>query len=142
MSTHESVQRDQSIEPGSDRSFGLTIGSILAAIGIYQFFSASPAYHWFLYSGVALIACGLALPAVLHPLNVVWTKFGLLLGRIVTPSVMFLVFTVSIVPIGLAMRLLGKDPLRLKRADDTTSYWIQRTPPGPSPELAPYSQIL
>ena len=75
---------------------------------------------------------GLAVPKLLHPLNMLWTKLGLLLGRIVTPVVMFLVYAISVVPIGLLLRLFGKDLLRLKPAD--SSYWIDRSPPGPPPE--------
>lgn len=132
MATHETLIRDDHIEPGSDRSFGLVVGGILAAIGGYQFFTGSSLYPWFATPGVILVVLGLVLPKLLHPLNILWTKLGLLLGRIVTPLVMFLVYAISVVPIGLLLRLFGKDLLRLKPADG--SYWIERTPPGPPPE--------
>ncbi len=134
MATHETIVHDDSIEPGSDRSFGLIVGGILAAIGVYQYISDSALYLWFLIPGTALVLAGLIFPSVLHPLNVVWTKLGVLLGRIVTPIVMFLVYAVSVVPIGLILRLSGKDLLGLKKGTDKSSYWIERTPPGPTPE--------
>lgn len=134
MSTHETVVRDEVIEPGSDRSFGLIVGGILSAIGLYQYFTGSMLYLWFLIPGVLLVLAGLAIPAVLHPLNVGWMKLGLLLGRIVTPIVMLLVYLISIVPIGLLLRASGKDLLSLKQGHDQQTYWVERTPPGPPPE--------
>lgn len=134
MTTHESVVRDEHVEPGSDRSFGLTVGGILTAIGAYQFYAQSSLALWFGVPGVALLIFGLVAPGLLHPLNVAWMKLGLLLGRIVTPVVMFLVYAVSIVPIGILLRLSGKDLLRLRANPVNSTYWIQRTPPGPPPE--------
>jgi hypothetical protein len=75
---------------------------------------------------------GAAWPAPLRPLNRLWFRIGLLLHRIVTPVVMGLVFFCSVVPIGLLMRALGKDLLRLRREADAQSYWIEREPPGPA----------
>jgi hypothetical protein len=66
MSTHETIIHDNHVEPGSDRSFGLIVGGILAAIGIYQFFSGSALYLWFAGPGVALVLAGLAVPKLLH----------------------------------------------------------------------------
>ena len=134
MSTHENIGSDQAIQPGSDRSFGLVVGGILAAIGGYQWFTGSGLYLWLLLPGVALAVIGLAAPGLLHVLNVAWTRLGVLLGKIVTPLVMLLVYITTIVPIGLIMRLAGKDLLGLKRAEAGASYWIERTPHGPAPE--------
>ena len=70
----------------------------------------------------------------LAPLNKWWTKLGVLLYRIVSPVVLGLLFYLTVTPIALLLRLLGKDPLRLRRDPDGASYWIDRTPPGPAPE--------
>jgi hypothetical protein len=78
---------------------------------------------------LAIIAEG-----VLSPLNKAWMKLGLLLSKIVTPVVMGLIFYTTVTPIGLIMRLLRKDLLRIKRDPETDTYWIQRDPPGPEPE--------
>ena len=75
-----------------------------------------------------LLAC---VPATLKPLNRMWFKFGLLLHKVVNPIVMALVFFGTVLPTGLIMRALGKDPLRLKWQPDANSYWIERRPPGP-----------
>jgi hypothetical protein len=134
LSTHESVQRDETIEPGSDRNFGLIVGGILAAIGIYQLTSGSELSPWFIGCGVLLMVLGLIAPGVLHPLNRAWTHLGIMLGRIVTPIVMFIVYVISVVPIGLLLRLFGKNPLALQPDATASSYWIKRVPPGPPPE--------
>jgi hypothetical protein len=61
-------------------------------------------------------------------------KLGLLLSRIVTPVVMGVVFFAVVTPVALILRVLGKDPLRLKLDPTAATYWIDRIPPGPSPE--------
>ena len=71
---------------------------------------------------------------MLAPLNRLWMKFGGLLHRFVSPIVLGLLFFVVITPMGLAMRMLGKDPLKLRADTQSKSYWIDRTPPGPRPD--------
>jgi hypothetical protein len=68
---------------------------------------------------------------VLAPLKALWLRFGALLHIVVSPVLLGLFFFTAVVPIGLGLRLFGKDPLRLKRGAAT--YWIERQPPGPSP---------
>jgi hypothetical protein len=80
------------------------------------------------------LAAALLRPAKLHPLNLIWLKFGLLLHRVVNPVIMALLFYGTVLPTGLVMRMLGKDLLRLKREPGADSYWIVRQPPGPAPE--------
>jgi hypothetical protein len=84
--------------------------------------------------GAGLALLGLIAPRPLAPLNRAWTELGLLLSRVVTPVVMMLIYGLSVVPIGLGMRLLGHDPLRLKPAPEAETYWIKRDPPGPDPK--------
>jgi hypothetical protein len=71
---------------------------------------------------------------VLSPLNRLWLRFGLLLHKIVSPLVLGIMFFLVITPIGLLMRAVGKDLLRLKFDKRSSSYWIERLPPGPPPE--------
>jgi hypothetical protein len=73
-------------------------------------------------------------PAVLAPLNRIWTRFGLLLHRIVSPVVLGVMFFGVVTPMGLVMRALGKDPLRLRFDPAARTYWIERRPPGPAPD--------
>jgi hypothetical protein len=73
-------------------------------------------------------------PTLLASLNRLWIKLGVLLGKLVSPIALGVLFYGVLVPIGVVMRLTGKDPLRLKRDTGAASYWISRTPPGPPPD--------
>ena len=85
----------------------------------------APIVPWFALSiGLGLAAVSLTRPVLLKPLNIRWFRFGLLLHRIVNPLVMFAVFTVVFVPVGVVMRI-WRDPLRLRRPTGST-YWIER----------------
>ena len=146
MSNHETFTREDDIEGSTDRGFGLTVGGILLVIalvrvGLGWWSSGAVHFGWFEWAlggvGAALLVLGLIAPSILAPLNKAWTKLGLLLFKIVNPIVLGLIFLVTIVPIGLLLRAFGKDPLRLKFEPETTSYWITRDPPGPSPESMP-----
>ena len=134
MTTHETLVHSDDVVPGSDRGFGLVVGGILSIIGGYLYYTDSSLALYLLPPGILLFTIGLIYPSILHPLNVLWTKLGLLLGRIVTPIVMFIVFAVTVVPIGILLRVFGKDLLRLKKNTGGHSYWIERSPPGPSPD--------
>jgi len=146
MSTHETYSQSEEIEGSSDRSFGLTVGGILLAIaairiGLGWWSSGVVHLGWLEWAlgliGLPLALLGLVAPSVLAPLNKGWIKLGLLLFKIVNPIVLGLIFLLTILPIGLLLRLFGKDPLRLKFEPDAKSYWITRDPPGPTPDSMP-----
>jgi len=146
MSTHEDYAREETIESGSDRGFGLTVGGILLAIAFMRLSlswwrGGAVAPGWFDYGligvGLPLLLLGLTVPSLLAPLNRAWTQLGLLLFKVVNPIVLGLIFLVTILPIGLLLRAFGKDPLRLRFDPDAKSYWIPRDPPGPDPSTMP-----
>lgn len=130
---HEEISRDHEVKLGSNRSFGLVFCAAFTLIALLPLISGHPVRWWSLVVAAVFLLVALAAPAVLAPLNRLWAKVGLLLSKIVNPVIMALLFFVVITPIGLIMRALGKDPLRLKTTGET-SYWIVRTPPGPKPE--------
>jgi len=68
---------------------------------------------------------------LLTPLNKAWMKLGDLLGKVISPIVLGIIFFVLLAPVALVTRLLGRDELRLKMSN-SSSYWIDRTPPGPA----------
>jgi hypothetical protein len=114
----------------SDRSVGVVFAGV--AIAVAWFWRANPVViQWALGSAAILAALAFLAPRVLHPLNIVWFRFGLLLHKVMNPVVMLALFAVAIVPAGLIMQRL-RDPLRLKRPQDA-SYWIkidqQQQPP-------------
>jgi hypothetical protein len=131
---HENYSRDETVVGGSERSFGIVITAALAAISLLNWWQDGHSWRW--TGGVAalLLAATLLQPAALKPFNWLWLKFGLLLHKVMSPIVMALVFFGTVLPTGLVMRALGKDPLRLKRQPGATSYWIKRRPPGPTAE--------
>ena len=123
--------------PQSNRTFGLTVGGILAAVGCIRvahslWDGVSPAVGTlsatFWAVGAVLIALALVRPAWLALPNLLWFRLGLLLSRIVTPIILFLLYATCIVPIGVVMRRFGYDPLRLKRDADATTYWVAHKP--------------
>jgi Saxitoxin biosynthesis operon protein SxtJ len=131
---HEALHRDEAIDGPSDRKFGLTIGTVLGIIGGVRLVFGHNHWAWWLGAGLALALFALFLPAALHPLNRAWMLLGLVLYKIVNPIVMALLFFSTITPVGLLMRLFGKDPLRLRRDPTAASYWIEREPSGPPTE--------
>jgi hypothetical protein len=71
---------------------------------------------------------------VLAPLNKLWTKLGLLMGKVMAPIVLGLLLYLVVTPVGLLVRLFGGDPLKLKLDKNSKSYWVTREPPGPAPD--------
>ena len=137
MSTHEQYIAHSTIKTATDKSFGLTVGAILAAIALARWWwlgSLSWLMTAFLIVGIALVTLALIRPTLLAPLNRLWTKLALLMFHVVNPVVMLLLFIVTIIPAGLIMRSVGHDPLRRRFDPDARSYWIARDPPGPPPD--------
>jgi hypothetical protein len=131
---HESLDRTERHAASSNRSFGLIFAVVLAVIGLWPVLSGHTPRVGALVLGAAFLVAALLFPSLLGPLNQLWTKFGLLLHRVVSPVVLGIMFFIVITPIGLLMRSLGKNPLRLRVDDSAGSYWIHRRPPGPAPE--------
>lgn len=117
----------------TNRSFGLVFCGFFALLALFPLLSGGSVRLWSAIVSATFGATALFLPSVLTPLNRLWMRFGALLHRIVSPIVLALLFFVVITPFGLVMRLLGKDPLKL-RSEPVQTYWIDREPPGPQPE--------
>jgi hypothetical protein len=129
--------REQKVEAGSNRAFGITIGVVLGAIALVSFLFGGSHALWWLIGGVAFAVAGLLAPGLLGPLNRLWFRFGLLLHHVVNPLVLGLMFFAVITPLGLLMRLLGKRPLNLPFDKAASSYWVRRDPPGPARDSFP-----
>lgn len=131
---HESFERHEEVQGSSDKALGLVFGAFFLLIAVLPLFSGRGVRLW------ALIACGgfvgvaLIWPRLLSPLNRLWTRLGLLLHMVVSPIVLGIMFYAVITPMGVIMRLLGKDLLRLSFNPQLPTYWMERTPPGPKPE--------
>lgn len=134
MATHESFTSSHEVKTSSDKSFGLVFCGFFALVGLLPLLKHHPVRVWALIVSGAFLTLVFVKPALLHPLNVLWGRFGLLLNKVTNPLIMGVLFYGVMTPIALIMRLVGKDPLRLKRDAAAASYWIERNPPGPKPE--------
>jgi hypothetical protein len=119
--------------PGSNRSFGLVMAAVAAIFGCLPLLRLAPPHWWLIGIAVAFAAFALVVPRALYPLNYLWFRLGLLLHRVMSPLIIGAVFFLCVTPIGLILRLVGKDVLSLRRRADLASYWIARDPPGPAP---------
>lgn len=123
---HEDLGRKERVTIGSDRNFGLVIGAALAIFGLLPLLHGGALRLWLLGPAVIVLAIAITAPRFLAPFNLVWFWIGKILGLIVSPLVMMLLFFVTITPIGIAVRWSGKDLLRLRRRNDLSTYWIER----------------
>lgn len=131
---HESYTRDEQVDGSSDRSFGLVFAAFFALIGLLPLLLGKSPRIWALGTAGVFLLAALLFPSLLAPLNRLWLKLGLLLHRIVSPIALGIMFFLVITPMGLVMRAMGKDFLRLRLDPAARSYWIPREPPGPAPE--------
>jgi len=120
------VKSHHSVEPGSNRGLGIVFSVVFAIVGLYPLVHGGDIRIWALVIAALFLIVALVAPGLLTVPNRLWTKFGLLLGAIVAPIVMMLVFFVAVTPIGLFMRATGRDLLRQKRDPDAETYWIKR----------------
>jgi Saxitoxin biosynthesis operon protein SxtJ len=122
-------EHDEIVVGPSDRNFGFTMASVFALIGAFGWYKGSS--HAPLWLCIAAIFAGLTLwrPQSLGLANRAWLKLGLLMYRVVNPVIMAILFFGAILPIGLVMRMFGKDFLKLARDRSSPSYWLPRSDP-------------
>ncbi len=120
------------------RSFGWVVGGVLVVIAAVVWwrndFALTTAAMVLGGLGAALIVLGLTVPLILKPVYRVWMALAVVLGFVMTRVILTLVYYLVMTPIGLIMRLLGKDPLHRKPDPKAASYWIERTYPDDSKE--------
>ena len=116
------------VKISSNRSFGIVFFVVFLLIALYPLIYAEEIRIWSLIISIIFLILGLLNSKILAPLNKIWFKFGILLGKIVSPLIMGIIFFLVVTPIGLIMRLLGKDVLNLKY-NKNKSYWIEKNGP-------------
>ena len=124
-SLHETFASNDDIPLPSDRSVGWVFGGVALIVALV--WNSTP-WVWGPAAaiGLAFLTISFTVAGILRPLNIVWFKFGMLLNKIVSPVVMFVLFALTIVPAGFLMRL-RYDPMRSKRLSGQDSYWIDRS---------------
>ena len=98
----------------SNKSFGILFFIVFVLISIWPVIQGGSLRIWAIPIALLFLILGLMNSKLLNPLNIVWVKFGELLGRIIAPIVMSIIYFFIITPIGLFMRLTGKDLLKIK----------------------------
>ena len=114
------------IKIGSNRSFGITFFVVFLIVGIWPLLYSESIRIWSIIISLIFLFLGLIKSRHLTPLNKLWSRFGILLGSIVSPIVMGLVFFVVLTPVAIVMKLIGKDILKKKFNKNKKTYWIYR----------------
>ena len=117
--------KNSKIKISSNRSFGLVFFGFFLIVSFWPLLHENEIRIWSLIISLIFLILGILNSKHLTPLNKVWTKFGLLLGKIVSPIVMGIIFFIVITPIGFIMKLFGQDLLN-KKYSQNSSYWINR----------------
>lgn len=125
---------DEDIEISSDRSFGIVFAIVFLIIGLYPLISSGDIRWWSMIISICFLFLAFVFPRTLYPLNFMWMKLGFFLQRVVSPIVLSLVYIVSVIPIGIIMRLFKKDILSIKLDKSKESYWVTRGTRSPKKE--------
>ena len=116
------------VKISSNRSFGIVFFVVFLIIAIYPLTHSGDVRLWSVIISIIFLVLGLLNSKILTPLNKLWFKFGIFLGKIISPIIMGIIFFLVVTPIGLLMRLLGKDLINLKY-NNNKSYWIEKKGP-------------
>ena len=116
------------IKISSNRSFGVVFFIVFLLIALYPLLNNNEVRLWSLIISVLFLILGILNSKILSPLNKIWFKFGLLLGKIISPIIMGVIFFLVVTPIGFIMKVLGKDLINLK-FNNEKSYWIEKSGP-------------
>ena len=110
----------------SNRSFGLLFFIVFLGIGLWPLKNGQEINIYLIMISLFFLTLGLINSKILSPLNMAWIKFGEILGIIIAPIIMALVYFIILTPISLIVRMLGKDLLGLKFFKKQDTYWIER----------------
>ena len=114
------------IKISSNKSFGIVFFVVFLLIGLYPLIHDENIRIWSLIISCIFLVLGFLNSSILTPLNLLWFKFGILLGKLISPIIMGFVFFLVVTPTGLIMRLFKKDLLKLRK-NNAKSYWIERS---------------
>ena len=108
----------------SNRSFGIVFFFVFILISLWPLLNDENIRLWSFLISLVFLILGLLNSRVLYPLNKLWTNFGVLLGKFISPIIMLIIFFIVVTPTGLLMRLFKKNLLNLKKKKSET-YWIK-----------------
>tara|TARA_B100000965_G_scaffold382699_1_gene381282 strand:+ start:1440 stop:1829 length:390 start_codon:yes stop_codon:yes gene_type:complete len=119
---------NSNIKLPSNKNFGLVFFVVFLLIAFYPLLKHGEIKIWSLITSFIFLILGLLNSNILNPLNKIWFKIGIFLGRIVSPIVMGLIFFIVVTPIGIIMKIFKRDLLNLK-FNNNKSYWIEKNEP-------------
>jgi hypothetical protein len=117
------------VEESSPKSFGIVFSIVFLIVSLYPLTNFKGISIWALIVSIIFLLLAFLAPKILTLPNKLWFKFGILLGSMIAPIVMAFVYFATVLPIGLIMRLSGKDLLNQKLDKNSKSYWIERKEP-------------
>ena len=117
--------KDQKIKIGSNKSFGIVFFIVFLIIAFWPMLNGNEINYWLLAISIVFLILGLINSKILTPLNKIWFKFGILLGNVIAPIVMGIIFFLIVTPTSIIMKILGKDLLNLKKTKNQT-YWNKK----------------
>lgn len=115
------------VEMGSNRNFGFVFATFFLIVFSLSFFKTKEVRLWPLALSLTFLLTTLFCPQLLSPLNKLWFLFGNLIGKIVSPIVLSLLYFATILPTGLILKALGKDLLHLRKTQKNQSAWIPKS---------------
>jgi len=131
---HENYDSRVHIKGSSERMFGIIFSLLFSIIGMFPLWHGKKVRLWAIAAAVVLFIVAIILPGALRVLNRTWIQISLVISRVTNPLIMTFLYYFVITPMGVIMRVLGRDPLRLQKDKIAKSYWIEREPSGPAPE--------
>ncbi len=117
---------NKNIKLPSNKNFGIVFFIVFLLISVWPILDAKEIRYWSLVISLFFLILGVSNSKILTPLNKLWMKFGIYLGSIVAPIVMFVIYFLVITPTGIILRIFNKDILRLKKNSKKSSYWIKK----------------
>jgi hypothetical protein len=109
------------------RKFGLSVGIVLGLLGGALWWKGRDSYPYFLVVAAFLVSSGMIFPSVLKPLQKVWMTFAVVMGWIMTRVILTVAFYMVITPVGMILRILGKDFLNRSFEKDASTYWVAKS---------------
>jgi hypothetical protein len=130
----DSFSAHQTPLQSSDRAFGCVMAGFFTLVAAYPLLSGKPPHWWAAALAAAFLLPALLFPRLLAPLNMAWTRFGLVLSSVMGPIALAVLFFGVITPYGFLMKKLRKNVIPVRFEPAAQSYWVARDPAGPEPE--------
>ena len=119
------IMKNNEIKISSNKSFGIVFAIVFFLIALWPIIKSDDIRIWSLIVSIIFLILGIMNSSILTPLNKIWFRFGIFLGNLIAPVVMGIIFFFVVTPIGLIMRLFGRDLIKLKKNNEN-SYWIEK----------------